>query len=128
MVFYMFQSSTELPPTKCTFINNSLRCKRNQKTVAVRAPAVSSSQHLKTCDDPSEIFLSLWHTHKGFFRAHDNRCTVEPWPLQSQELAIFLCCMWFAALRFELCLVPRMQQMKAGEFFNREFCYMQNTN
>lgn len=39
--------------------------------IAIRALAISSTQGLKTCDDPSETFLPPWHTPKGLFRARD---------------------------------------------------------
>lgn len=57
--------------------------------IAVRTLASSSTQGLKMCNDPSETFLSLWHMHKGFFRACDTKGTKEPCPLQLQDLAIF---------------------------------------
>lgn len=59
------------------------------------------------CDDPSETFLSLWHMQKGFFRARDIICMVEPCPLQLQELAIFFFCAACDSLPagFKLCLV-----------------------
>lgn len=57
--------------------------------IAVRTLASSSTQGLKMCNDPSETFLTLWHVHKGFFRACDTKGTKEPCPLQLQDLAIF---------------------------------------
>lgn len=82
-----------------------------------------------SCPSPSwEISLSPQHKHKQFCRAHAVKCTVEPWFSYSLELATFSCCRWFAAQGFKLCLVSEMQLMKAREFWNREICYMQNTN
>lgn len=42
MVLYMFKSSRELSPRKCTVINNNLRCKKKIIiTVTTKAPAIA---------------------------------------------------------------------------------------
>lgn len=72
---------------------------------------ISSAQGLKMCDDPSETSLHPWHMHKVLFMLH---AQWSPILIIHRSWAFLLCCARFAAVRFQLCLVPQMKQMKAS--------------